>query len=173
MKADYATSDLISKVNSDWINAVLVNHDLDRADPGDHEVVTDLMLRPQFPRKQSTPRWREPAPPPAKSAEVDDLEPGRVVQPMVRLSRGRSVARRVAERLALAVAALALAGVGIRMSPGAQDVTNSVSMQATGASSEPAGPINANELRPGWLLPEILYGPAMASSPISAARSRR
>jgi hypothetical protein len=169
MKADYATSDLISKVNSDWINEVLVNPELDRIGPGDHEIVTDLMLRPQYPRTQSTPRWREPAPAPADPADVDFLE----VQPIVRLSQGRSVARRIAERLALAVAALALAGMGIRMSPGAQDVTNPVAVQATSASSELAAPINANELRPGWLLPEILYGPTMASSPISATRSRR
>jgi hypothetical protein len=167
MKADYATSDLISKVNSDWINEVLVNPELDCIGPGDHEIVTDLMLRPQYPRTQSTPRWREPAPAPAEPADVDSLE----VQPMVRLSQGRSVGRRVAERLALAAAALALAGMGIRMSPGAQDVTNPV--QATSASSEVATPINANELQPGWLLPEILYGPTMASSPISATRSRR
>lgn len=173
MKADYATSDLISKVNSDWINAVLVNPELDRADPGDHAVMTDLMLRPQFPRTQSTPRWREPTPAPAEPADVDFLEPGSMVQPAVRLPRGRSVARRIAERLALAVAALALAGVGIRMSPGAQDATNSVSAQATSASSEPAAPISADEPRPGWLLPEILYGSTMASSPISAPRSRR
>ncbi|HWF93456.1 MAG TPA: hypothetical protein VG291_00690 [Xanthobacteraceae bacterium] len=173
MKADYATSDLISKVNSDWINAVLVNHDLDCADPGDDEVVTDLMLRPQFSGTQSSPRWREPAPAPAKSAEVDDREPGSVAQPMVQSSRCRSVARRVTERLALAVAALALAGAGFRMSPGAQDVTNPVSVQAASASFELTAPINADELQPGWLLPEILYGPTMASSPISAPRSRR
>jgi hypothetical protein len=169
MKADYATSDLISKVNSDWINEVLVNPELDRIGPGEHEIVTDLMLRPQYPQTQSTPRWREPAPAPAEPTDVDFLE----VQPMVRLSQGRSVARRVAERLALAAAALALAGMGIRMSPEAQDVTNPVSVQAASASSEVATPINANELQPGWLLPEILYGPTMASSPISATRSRR
>jgi hypothetical protein len=166
MKADYATSDLISKVNSDWINEVLVNPELDRIGPGEHQIVTDLMLRPQYPQTQSTPRWRETAPAPT---DVDFLE----VQPMVRLSQGRSVARRVAERLALAAAALALAGMGIRMSPEAQDVTNPVSVQATSASSEVATPISANELQPGWLLPEILYGPTMASSPISATRSRR
>jgi hypothetical protein len=169
MKADYATSDLISKVNSDWMNAVLVNPELDRIGPGDQEIVTDLMLRPQYPQPQSTPRWREPAPAPAEPTDVDFLE----AQPMLRLSQGRSVARRVAERLALAAAALALAGMGIRMSPGAQDVTNPVSVQATNASSEFAAPINANEPRPGWLLPEILYGPTMASSPISATRLRR
>jgi hypothetical protein len=169
MKADYATSDLISKVNSDWINAVLVNHDLDRVDPGDHEVVTDLMLRPQYPLTHSPPRWDEPAPASGEPADVDFLE----VQPMVRLSQGRSVARRVAERLALAAAALALAWMGIRMSPGAQDVTNPVSVEATSASSELSAPINASEPQPGWLLPEILYGPTMASSPISARSLRR
>ena len=31
MRADYATSDLINKVNSDWINEVLINPELDRA----------------------------------------------------------------------------------------------------------------------------------------------
>src|SRR5258708_5647901 len=35
MRADYATSDLISKVNAEWINEVLANREFDRADHGD------------------------------------------------------------------------------------------------------------------------------------------
>jgi hypothetical protein len=35
MRADYATSDLISKVNADWINTVLVNREFDRASRND------------------------------------------------------------------------------------------------------------------------------------------
>jgi hypothetical protein len=173
MRADYATSDLINKVNSDWINEVLINPELDR---GDDDDATDLMLRPQSSRKQTIPRWREPARRPGRSAKVDYPEPGIMVQPMSRPSRRRSVARRVTERLALAVAALGLAWAGVSMAPGPRDVTNSVPMRATSGSPESVAPIDTtepNSVGPAWLVPEILYGPARAPSPMRPAQAAR
>jgi hypothetical protein len=163
MRADYATSDLISKVNSDWINAVLVNRELDRAH-GDDAAADDLMLQSGFGR-QIIPLWPKPAPA-AKSRAVEG--PLITVEAIATPSRCRSVARRVTERMALAVAALAVAWMGIQMAP----ELNSTSEQAISALPGPATPITT-ELRPAWLLPEILYGPAMASSPISAPRPGR
>ena len=158
MRADYATSDLINKVNSDWINEVLVNPELDRADPRDGG---DLMLRP---------RGGEPVWPSASPTWVDDREPDFADE---LIARRRSVARRVTERLALAVAALAIVWVGVWMAPEPEDVTNPVSVDAANASPEPAVPINTAGLQPAWLSPEILYGPAMARSPISVPKSGR
>jgi hypothetical protein len=36
---------------------------------------------------------------------------------------------------------------------------------------EVAGPLNTAEVQPAWLLPEILYGPAMARSPAPRAEA--
>jgi hypothetical protein len=173
MRADYATSDLINKVNSDWINEVLANPELGRADaeddiPADDVVASDLMLRPYS--VQTNPLRAEPVQGPANSTRIS--EPSVIVEPIAQPRRLRSVTRRVTERLALAVAALAIVGVGARMAPAPQDVMNA-SVRATKASPELVAPINTTELRPAWLVPEILYGPAMARSPISAQRSGR
>lgn len=162
MRADYATSDLISKVNSDWIDAVLVNRAFDRADVGDG-AAGGRTLQPGS-GMQIIPLWPKP-PPSAKSCAVEGLVI--TLDPIVP-SRRRSVARRVTERMALAVATLTVACTGIQVVP---DPTNSA--RTINASPEPATPISTTELRPAWLLPEILYGPAMASSPISAPRSGR
>jgi hypothetical protein len=173
MRADYATSDLINKVNSDWINEVLANPEFGRADPADDEVAGDLLLlRRQYAQKQTISHWRVPARPSLNSTSAD-LEQSVAAEPLARAARPRSVARRVAERLALAVAALAIVGVGVRMAPEPQDVTNSVSVQTTNAWPEAAAPIGTAGLRPAWLSPEILYGPAMARSPLSTPRSGR
>jgi hypothetical protein len=162
MKADYATSDLISKVNSDWINAVLVNRERDGADERDDVMAGDITLQSDS-RRQNIPMWPRPA--------VEPLAvEGIIIDPTVPSYRRRSVARRVTERMALAVTALAVTWTGIQMAP---EPTNSLSVQTTSASPEPATPISSNEPRPAWLLPEILYGPAMASSPVSAPRSGR
>jgi hypothetical protein len=152
---------LISKVNSDWINEVLINPELDRAGP-DHDAVVGELPR-QSSRKQATPVRRDPVPP-AAANWTKAGEPGITVESIARPSRHRSVARRIKERLALAVAALIVAWLGLWMVPAPQDVTGSVSVHETNASPEPAPPINTTELRPAWLLPEILYGPAMARS---------
>jgi hypothetical protein len=165
MRADYATSDLINKVNSTWISEVLANPEFSRAEPGDDvaadeahgdDIDDDLRLRREFARKRTILLRRD-------STRIDRREP--------RPSRRRSVARRVTERLALAVVALAVASVGTWMAPEPQDVTNAVPVHA--ANAEPAAPINTAGLRPAWLLPEILYGPAMARSPLSATKSGR
>jgi hypothetical protein len=171
MKADYATSDLITKVNSDWINDVLASPEFGRADPGDDIADDLLLLRHQYAQKRTMSRWRGPVRPSANSTIADRPERGVAAEPIDRPPRLRSVARRVAERLALAVVAMAVVGVGAWIVSGAQDVTSSVSVRATNASPEPAPPIDTTELRPAWLLPEILYGPAMARSPVSAQRS--
>jgi hypothetical protein len=168
MRADYATSDLISKVNSDWINAVLINREFDRTDAGDDGAVGDLSPQPGR-GKQIVAPWPKPASA-TKASEV--FAPVINIDLVAPPSRRRSVARRVAERLALAVLALAVVWVGFRVAPEPRDTTNSISLR-TSASAEPAAPINTVEPRPGWLLPEILYGPAMASSPISVPRPGR
>jgi hypothetical protein len=185
MRADYATSDLISKVNSEWINEVLANHEFDHADPrGDvprHEVAddirpetvdvnnssaSDLSLRREFARKRTMMRRRG-------STGIGRHEPDTAVESVARRSRRRSVTRRVKERLVLAVAVLMLVGVGLWMAPEPQDATNAASAQATNALPDAAGPINTAEVQPAWLLPEILYGPAMASSPAPRAEASR
>jgi hypothetical protein len=160
MKADYATSDLISKVNSDWINKVLVNPELGRTDAGDHHA-SDLILQSQSTWTPTIHRWGEPVWPSTDTRNLD--EAGVADQPAARSSRRRSVARRVTERLALAVAALAVVGVGVRMAPEPRDIAN---------SPEPTASIQTTELRPAWLVPEILYGPAMARSPLQATPMR-
>jgi hypothetical protein len=174
MKADYATSDLITKVNTTWINEVLANPELSRAEPGDdvaagvaHRddavVDSDLRLRGEFARKRTIMLQRD-------STRRDCQEPDITI---ARPSRRRSVARRIAERLALAVVALVLASLATWMAPEPQDATSTVPARIANASPEFAAPVNTTELRPAWLLPEILYGPAMARSPLPAPRSGR
>jgi hypothetical protein len=167
MRADYATSDLISKVNSDWMNAVLVNPEFDRADPHNDDD-GDLLLQPESYREQAMSRWPTPARPSTDSTGIDDPEPYIADVLMARSHRGRSVARRITERLALAVAALAVAWIGVRMAPEPQDVTNAVSVRETNVSPEPAAPVSTTELRPAWLSPEILYARSSVSVPQSA-----
>jgi hypothetical protein len=194
MRADYATSDLISKVNSDWINEVLANRECGRPNAGGdvprdditddmaddvaddvradevhgHGVggnnvhASDLRLRREFARKRTILLQRG-------SSGIDPRESRIAANPMDRLSRHRSVARRVKERLALAVAVLMLVGVAVWMAPEPQDATNAVSTPAASAAPEQAAPVDTAELQPGWLLPEILYGPAMARTPVSRA----
>jgi hypothetical protein len=170
MRADYATSDLISKVNSDWINAVLVNRELDHGDAADDGVPGEAALPPGW-VKQIVRSWPKPVPPSAKPSKT--ARPVVIVDKFARLHRPRTVARRVGERLALAVAALAILWVGIRVAPEARGATDQIAVRATNAAPDPVAPIDAAEPRPGWLLPVILYGPAMASSPISAPRPGR
>ncbi|HEY4407175.1 MAG TPA: hypothetical protein VGN55_21215 [Xanthobacteraceae bacterium] len=169
MRADYATSDLISRVNADWINAVLVNREFDRADAGEG-AAGDLTPQPGS-EMQIIPVWPKPARPATKSRQVQG--PVITLDPIAPHSRHRSTARRIAERMALAVTALGVVWAGVRMAPEPRDVKDAVSVSATYGSPEQVAPISTGELQPGWLLPEILYGPAMASSPISAPRSAR
>ena len=74
MRADYATSDLINKVNSDWISEVLINPELDRPDPG-HDVVVGELPR-QSSRKQAPPVRRDPVPPAANADAYHCLASG-------------------------------------------------------------------------------------------------
>jgi hypothetical protein len=168
MRADYATSDLISKVNADWINAVLINRELDHGDASDDGATGE-------PAPQPGPgivgAWPKPVSPSAKPTRI--ARPVVILDPLARLHRRRSVGRRVGERLALAVAALAIVWVGIRAAPEAREAPDQIAVHATSTAPDPVAPISTTELRPGWLLPEILYGPAMASSPISVPRPGR
>jgi hypothetical protein len=158
---------LINRVNSDWIEEVLAKehgrsgHGSDAPDD-----TSDRRLRREFARKRGVLLRRGPT-------GIDRREPGIALEPIARPSRYRSVARRVKIRLALAAAGLALVWVAVWMGPEPQDTKNPVSARATNASPEPAAAINTNEPQPAWLLPEILYGPAMARSPTSRAELLR
>jgi hypothetical protein len=110
---------------------------------------------------------------------IDGLEPEIAVEPHVQLtdlqlSEPRSLARRVGERLVLAVLFLAAAGAFVWMVDANPEATH-----ATGVSSavEPAAaPAATNDMseaktQPNWLTPEIFYvPPSLASSaPASGA----
>ena len=107
MRADYATSDLINRVNSDWIEEVLAKehgrsgHGSDAPGtyiPADDDT-SDRRLRREFARKRGVLLRRGPT-------GIDRREPGIALEPIARPSRYRSVARRVKIRLALAAAGL-------------------------------------------------------------------
>ena len=129
-------------------------------------IAGDLRLRREFARMRAILMQRD-------ATQIDHAAPDIARAPTTRLSPRRSVARRIKERLVLAVAALAIVGAGTWMAPEAQDVTNSVAAPAASAAPEPSAPINTAELQPAWLVPEILYGPAMARSPIPHAEVPR
>jgi hypothetical protein len=185
MRADYATSDLISKVNADWINEVLAHREFRPTDPEEGVAQSDVAddapagpvdesataaddrrLRQEFARKRAMLLQRG-------ATGSGRHQPDIAIDPTSRRYRRRSVARRIKERLALAVAALAVVGTAAWMAPDPQDVTGSVAARAAGAAPEPAAPIDTAELQPAWLVPEILFGPAMARSPVSPAEASR
>jgi hypothetical protein len=184
MKADYATSDLISNVNSDWINEVLANREFGPADPADdvpsdaatnvhpdqvevsNSGASDLRLRREFDRKRTMMRRRG-------STGIGRHEPDITIEPMAWRFRPRSVARRVKERLVLAVAVLLLVGAGLWIAPEPPDTTNAAPAEVTNVLPEAAEPLSTAEVQPAWLLPEILYGPAMARSPAARAEASR
>ncbi len=162
MRSDYPNSDMINKVNSEWINKVLLNPEQERADPVVDDDDDDLTLQRDVTERPSRVR-REPAA--ARFTRVAHPEPGIAVKRMARASRRRSVARRVAERLILGVAVLGLVA-GVWMTP-FQGVTNAASGPATSAGAEGAPEIDTTALRstePAWLSPEILYATAIAPS---------
>ena len=156
MRADYATSDLISKVNSDWINEVLAHREFRRADPAedvarsdvaddapadavDASTADDLRLRREFARKRAILLQHG-------ATGSGRHEPDIAIDPTPRY-RPRSVARRIKERLALGVAALAMVAAAAWMAPEpqdvtGQDVTGSVSTRAASAAPEPAAPVD-------------------------------
>jgi hypothetical protein len=184
MRADYATSDLISRVNADWINEVLADREFRRADPEDdvsrNDVADaapvetihgntiaddDLRLRQEFAHKRAMLLRRGST---NSGRHVSDI----AIDPLPRFRR-RTVARRIKERLALAVVALAVVGAAAWMAPEPQDATSPASLHAASAAPEPAAPIDTAELQPAWLVPEILYGPAMTRSPVSGVEASR
>jgi hypothetical protein len=99
----------------------------------------------------------------------DELEPVVALEPMIQLSEPRTVARRVGERLALAVVALALVGTWSWMSDGRQGATDSSTLRGAIAPTESAASDNAADAKdntadaksqqPTWLSPEIFYAP--------------
>jgi hypothetical protein len=87
--------------------------------------------------------------------------------PLRRSARRRSVARRVAERLVLGIAALGVA-TAIWIAPESQDAANAVSMQMTNVPPQSAAGIDTTAMRstePSWLSPETLYATAIAPHP--------
>jgi hypothetical protein len=105
----------------------------------------------------------------------DHVEPDIAIERIIQLAEPRSVARRVGERLALAIVALALAGVGLWMVEARQDgATDPSSLRGAVQSTEPAASGNAADakaLPPAWLSPQIFYVPPAkpASSPPPAS----
>jgi hypothetical protein len=140
-------------------------------------------LRPEpRPELRSEPRpepvWPQPRPPRRETLDVptspslDEFEPE--IDPVIRLSEPRSVARRVGERLALAVVVLALAGLWSWMSPARrQEAASPVSLRGAVEPTEVAAPDTANDAKsqqPTWLSPQIFYSPpAMPSAASSSA----
>jgi hypothetical protein len=115
---------------------------------------------------------------------IEPSEPGLAIEPpdplsLIPISEPRSVARRLAERMALAVVILAMVGTAAWMLDGDQDVTGASSLQSAAEPAAPAAPDDltaAKAQQPTWLSPEILYtmppapssptpGPALASAP--------
>jgi hypothetical protein len=135
---------------------------------------------PPVPR--SEPVWPEPRASRREALEVpslpgvDQLEPDIANDPIIRLSEPRSVARRVGERLALAVVVLALAGVWTWTGGGRQPAQNPPSLRGAVEATESAASDNAVDAKsqqPTWLSPEILYAPPAMPlpSPSSAPRA--
>jgi hypothetical protein len=132
---------------------------------------------PELPR---APIWPLPRPPRRETLDVSSLpsldqpEPGIAAAPLIRLSEQRSVIRRVGERLALAVVALAVAGLGLWTLEGRRGAaTAPSSLRGAVESTEPAAADNADAkaLQPTWLSPEMFYAPpAMLPPPAAAPR---
>jgi hypothetical protein len=129
------------------------------------------------PEPRLEPVWQEPLAPRRETLDVsilpsldrpepgiasDHLEPGIAIEPIIRFSEPRSVARRVGERLAIAAVALALAGTGVWLDEGRQDEARDPSslrgaVEPTEAAADNAADAKAQQ--PTWLSPEILYAP--------------
>jgi hypothetical protein len=115
------------------------------------------------------PVWPQVRPPRRESVDAPDLpsldrvEPGIVVEPIVQLSESRSIARRVGERLALAVVALALAGAWLWIAGTRQNRATDPSFgRAAATATEPAASDNAAGAKapqPTWLSPQMFYTP--------------
>jgi hypothetical protein len=132
------------------------------------------------------PAWQEPPAPRREALDVsilpgldrlesgiasDHLEPGIAIEPIIRLSEPRSVARRVGERLAIAAVALALVGTGVWLVEARQDqARDPSSLRGAVEPTEAAAADNAADAKsqqPTWLSPEILYAPTIMPPPAS------
>jgi hypothetical protein len=170
MRSDYPNADLINKVNSEWISKVLHDPELGGAVSVDDD--DDLTPQRDFTRRLRRMRC-ELAPPAARSKPAGHRAPGIAVTRVARAPRGRSVARRVTERLVLGIAALGL-GAAVWMTPGFQDASNTVSATEANAATEDTPQIDTTALKsmePAWLSPEILYATAIAPPPTRRAEA--
>jgi hypothetical protein len=94
----------------------------------------------------------------------DGLDPSISIEELLRRSTPRSIARRVGERLILAVAVLALGGTGVWLTKGFRVATYSAPLRGTLAAPETAPSFdltNPKSPQPSWLSPEIFYSPVM------------
>jgi hypothetical protein len=126
------------------------------------------------PEPRPDPIWAEPRPPRRETLDApnlpspDQLEPVIPLDPILQLTEPRSVARRVGERLALAVVALALAGTWIWTDDGRRAATDAASIRGAIEPTESAASDNgadAKSQQPTWLSPEIFYAPPPMPSP--------
>jgi hypothetical protein len=164
MRSDYPNSDLINKVNSEWFDKVLVHPELCHDDAVDDD--SDFSPRDDLSRGEAPPMPREPVQVLAHLRKLRHPDPDMADWSTTRTSRPRSIARRVSERLALAVAALGF-GAAAWMAPGAQEATDPVSLSETNAPPERAAQTDATPrklVEPSWFAPEILYATAIAPS---------
>jgi hypothetical protein len=139
-------------------------------EPAADELATEAPPEPRL-----DPAWQEPSASRRETFEVsilpglDHLEPGIAIEPIIRLSEPRSVARRVGERLAIAVVALALVGSGVWLVEARPDqARDPPSLRGAVESTEAAAADNAADAKaqqPTWLSPEIFYAPPPMPSP--------
>jgi hypothetical protein len=106
--------------------------------------------------------------------DVERFEPDTAAVAVIKLARPRSVTRRVGERLALAVVALALTGVGLWLHAGSRNAARvPASLRGAVESAQPAAPtppVEAKPATPNWLSPEMFYSPVRPSPPPSSSR---
>jgi hypothetical protein len=159
------------------------------ADEGEQAVLEQATLVPQDepieappPEPRPEPVWPQLRVPLREALEApdlpsgDELEPDSAVAPVLRMAPRRSVARRVGERLTLAVVALALTGVALWMAEARRDRAPAPT-PAAARSSEPAASDTAADAKaqqPTWLSPQMFYAPPpmpSAAPPSSAPSS--
>jgi hypothetical protein len=141
----------------------------------------DAALFEPLPERRPEPAWPQLRPQRREALEApalpsrDELELDSTVEPLLLMAPRRSVARRVGERLALAVVVLAVTAVGLWMAQARRDRAPAAP-PAAAQSSEPAAPETAADAKaqqPAWLSPEMFYAPPPmpASAPPASAPS--